>query len=126
MWREEGDRVQNENDHLVPLNALSCEVLANMAAGPIPPDKVKAWPRKGLVFTTTGTTPISELSKVKAKLDREMLPILQKIADRRADALGEPRELAFLHPWRFHDIRRTGKKLRSEHVWTPVTTAPLV
>src|SRR3546814_9481166 len=98
MWREEGDRVQNENDHLVPLNALSCEVLANMAAGPIPPDKVKAWPRKGLVFTTTGTTPISGLSKVKAKLDREMLPILQKIADRRADALGEPRELAFLPP----------------------------
>src|SRR3546814_18666644 len=63
---------------------------------------------KGLVFTTTGTTPISGLSKVKAKLDREMLPILQKIADRRADALGEPRELAFLPPWRFHDIRRTG------------------
>src|SRR3546814_11740593 len=79
-----------------------------MAAGPIPPDKVKAWPRKGLVFTTTGTTPISGLSKVKAKLDREMLPILQKLADRRADALGEPRELAFLPPWRSHDIRRTG------------------
>lgn len=108
MWREEGERVKNENDHLVPLNALACEVLADMAAGPIPPDKVKAWPRKGLVFTTTGTTPISGLSKVKAKLDREMLPILQKIADRRADALGEPRELAFLPPWRFHDIRRTG------------------
>lgn len=108
IWREEGERVKNENDHLVPLNALACAVLADMAAGPVPPEKAKAWPRKGLVFTTTGTTPISGLSKVKTKLDREMLPILQKMADKRADALGEPRELAFLPPWRFHDIRRTG------------------
>jgi hypothetical protein len=37
-----------------------------------------------------------------------MLPILQKMADDRADALGEPREMVFLKPWRFHDIRRTG------------------
>src|SRR5690606_18707937 len=32
----------------------------------------------------------------------------QKLADKRADALGEARELVFLPPWRFHDIRRTG------------------
>ena len=109
VWRQEGERVKNDNDHLVPLNDLACDVLADMAAGPILIEgKRKAWPRKGLIFTTTGETPISGFSKVKAKLDREMLPILQRLSDKRADALGEPRELVFLPPWRFHDIRRTG------------------
>lgn len=107
VWRLDGERVKNDEDHLVPINALAGEALADMAAGPAP-QKAKAWPRKGLVFTTTGKTPISGFSKVKAKLDREMLPILQRLADKRADALGEDREMIFLPPWRFHDIRRTG------------------
>jgi hypothetical protein len=102
IWRQHGDRVKNDEDHLVPLNELALEVLVDMAAG------AEHWLRKGLVFTTTGETPISGFSKVKAKLDREMLPILQKLADKRADALGEPRELVFLPPWRLHDIRRSG------------------
>lgn len=109
IWRQDGVRVKNDEVHLVPLNALAIEVLADMAAGPKPaPGKPKAWPRKGLVFTTTGETAISGFSKVKAKLDREMLPILQKLADKRADALGEAPELVFLPPWRLHDIRRSG------------------
>lgn len=101
-WRLDGERAKNENDHLIPLNALAVDVLAEMRGG------AKHWPRKGLVFTTTGETPISGFSKVKAKLDREMLPILQKLADKRADALGEEREIVFMPPWRLHDIRRTG------------------
>lgn len=109
LWRQEGERVKNENDHLVPLNAIALDVLADMVSGPVPPEgRAKPWPRKGFVFTTTGKTPISGFSKVKAKLDREMLPILQKLGDKRADALGEERELVFLPPWRLHDIRRTG------------------
>lgn len=109
IWHQDGERVKNDEDHLVPLNALAIEVLADMAAGPKPgAGKAKAWPRKGLVFTTTGETAISGFSKVKAKLDREMLPILQKLADKRADALGEAPELVFLPPWRLHDIRRSG------------------
>ena len=108
MWRQEGERVKNEEDHLGPLNGLAIDALAEVAAGALPGGAVKSWPRKGLVFTTTGTTPISGFSKVKAKLDREMLPILQRLADKRADALGEQRELVFLLPWRLHDIRRSG------------------
>jgi hypothetical protein len=107
VWHLRGERVKNENDHLVPLNSLAVDVLADITAGPQPGER-KRWPRKGLVFTTTGKTPVSGFSKVKAKLDREMLPILQELADRRADALGEQREILFLPPWRFHDIRRTG------------------
>lgn len=104
MWRQEGDRVKNEEDHLVPLNSHALAVLAEMAPG----EKVKGWPRKGLIFTTTGTTAISGFSKIKAKLDKEMLSILQRLSDKRADALGHEREIAFLPPWRLHDIRRTG------------------
>jgi hypothetical protein len=55
-----------------------------------------------------GSTPISGFSKMKRKLDTLMLPILQKLADDRADTLDEQREIAFLKPWRLHDIRRTG------------------
>lgn len=109
LWHQRGERVKNDEDHLVPLNSLALAALADIAAGPmLGPGEPKPWPRKGFVFTTTTTTPISGFSKVKAKLDREMLPILQKLADKRADALGEARELVFVAPWRFHDIRRTG------------------
>lgn len=110
MWRQAGERVKNEEDHLVPLSPAAAALLNEMAAGPAPYNggEQPVWKRKGLIFSTTGTTPISGFSKVKTKLDKEMLPILQKLADQRADALGEERELAFLPPWRFHDIRRTG------------------
>ena len=106
MWRQQGERVKNEEDHLVPLSMMAMELLGEIAAGQ--GASRERWKRKGLVFTTTGTTPISGFSKVKSKLDREMLPILQKLSDKRADALGEEREIVFVPPWRFHDIRRTG------------------
>lgn len=102
IWRQDGERVKNEEDHLVPLNTLAVDVLDDIRAG------ANRWPRKGFVFTTTGETPISGFSKVKKQLDREMLPILQRLADKRADALGEQHEIVFLPAWRFHDIRRTG------------------
>ena len=109
LWRQHGERVKNEEDHLVPLNIAALAVVGDIAAGPKPGEGArKPWPRKGLVFTTTGTTPISGFSKVKAKLDRAMLPILQRLADARSNALGEQREIIFLNPWRLHDIRRTG------------------
>ena len=54
------------------------------------------WPRSGLVFTTTGETPVSGFSRAKRRVDRE------------AGALGakeeEPIKIA---PWRLHDLRRT-------------------
>ena len=110
VWRQEGERVKNDEDHLVPLNSGAIDLLSEMSAGPVLVEAPvrKPWRRKGLVFTTTGVTPISGFSKVKAKLDLKMLPILQRLADQRADALGEERELVFLAPWRLHDIRRTG------------------
>lgn len=106
MWKQDGARVKNEEDHLVPLNPLAVNIINELAGGG--DSEAPQWKRRGLLFTTTGTTPVSGFSKVKAQLDRLILPILQKMSDERADALGEGRELVFLNPWRFHDIRRTG------------------
>ena len=110
MWRLHGDRAKNDTDHLVPLSSPAVELLDRMAMGPVikAGATAKPWPHKGFVFSTTGSTPISGFSKVKARLDALMVPVLQKLADDRADALGEPREIIHLTPWRLHDIRRTG------------------
>lgn len=106
LWRQAGERVKNDEDHLVPLQPAAVALLHDLAGSPS--QERKHWKRKGFVFTTTGTTPISGFSKLKLRLDRLMLPILQKMADDRAEALGEQSEIVFLTPWRLHDIRRTG------------------
>ena len=96
-WFLPGKRAKNDTDHIVPLNTFALAELDGLS-----------WKRKGLLFTTTGTTPISGFSKVKAALDKAMIPILQKMADDRAQALGEDSAPVVLPRWIFHDIRRTG------------------
>ena len=54
------------------------------------------WPRKGLVFTTTGKTPVSGFARTKRRLDKQM-----------AEIAAEEREERPLEPWRYHDLRRT-------------------
>lgn len=96
-WHMEGDRAKNEEDHLVHLNSLA---LAELEA--------LGWKRRGLVLTTTGTTGISGFSKMKKKLDAEMLPILQELADKRGGAMGENPHPVTMERWTLHDIRRSG------------------
>ena len=109
-WYLDGDRVKNDEDHLVPLSPMACAVLNEMAAGPkhISDKPEVGWRRSGLIFTTTGKTPISGFSKVKKRLDELMLGHLQHLSDDRADARGEAHEKVTLASWRLHDIRRTG------------------
>jgi len=98
VWKLPGERAKNDQDHVVPLNGLAMAELDALG-----------WRRRGFVFlSATGKTPISNFSDIKADLDRLMLPILQELADKRADALGEDRHAVTLDPWRLHDIRRTG------------------
>jgi len=98
LWSLPGERAKNDQDHLVPLNALAMGELGGLG-----------WKRRGIVFpSATGKTPISNFSDTKANLDKLMLPVLQELADKRADALGEERHNVTLEPWRVHDIRRTG------------------
>lgn len=96
-WKIEAARAKNNRDHLVHLNALAMAELSALG-----------WRRRGLVFTTTGDTPISGFTRLKAQIDRHMLAILQQAENERADAAGEAPHLIELKPWRLHDIRRTG------------------
>lgn len=90
LWIVPPARTKNKEEHLVPLSDLAVAILDDLAGG-------SAWPRKGLVFTTTGTTPISGWSKKKGELTAEMVKILT----------GDDEEAADLPHWVNHDLRRT-------------------
>jgi integrase len=81
-WLIPGQRTKNGRDHLVPLSDSAVTILEALPriAG-----------RAKLLFTTTGETSISGLSKIKARVAKAM-----------ADELGQ--EPA---PWTLHDLRRT-------------------
>jgi integrase len=80
-------RTKNGEEHFVDLSAQALAILNGLPGS-----------RQGLVFTTTGKTPISGFSKVKARLDALMAARLD----------GQ------LRPWRNHDLRRTVSTLMGE------------
>ncbi|MDB5693084.1 MAG: intA 4 [Alphaproteobacteria bacterium] len=86
LWTLPGYRTKNGKPQLLHLSELATKVLDEIADG-------STWPRQGLVFSTTGATPISGFSKAKLKLDELMAEHLVPGAE--------------LKPWRSHDIRRT-------------------
>jgi integrase len=83
-WVLPGRRTKNAKEQQLPLSRLAKTVLEEIAEG-------ESWPRRGLVFSTTGATPISGFSKAKRRLDQLM-----------SEALG-----GRFNAWRAHDIRRT-------------------
>ena len=87
LWTIPAARSKNGLMHLVPLNSLALTELQALGA-----NKHK----RGLIFTTTGTTPISGISKMKSRLDGAMAEILEDVDP------GNPRTA-----YRLHDIRRT-------------------
>ena len=75
-WTLPKERTKNKRPHVVPLPPLARDLL----------DSVKRIEsRAGLMFTTTGETPVSGWSRVKGRLDEAMKAPL----------------------WRLHDLRRT-------------------
>lgn len=87
-WRIPGDRTKNRLPHVVPLSDAAVAEIAAVAPK-------KDWPKKGLVFTTTGATAISGISKPKLRLDAEIAKA----------AKSEGREP--VSDWRLHDLRRS-------------------
>ena len=73
VWTIPGSRTKNHRTHLVPLAPAARELIASADTD--------------LVFTTTGTSPLSGWSKLKLRLDKHM---------------GDD-----IPPWRLHDLRRT-------------------
>jgi len=95
-WTLPGERAKNRETHIVPLSELARDVLDAVAGG----DK---WPRRGLVFSTTGARPVSGFSKAKRRLDEFMLQRARK----EAEKLGDDPTKVTIEPWRVHDLRRT-------------------
>ncbi len=94
VWTIPAARAKNALAHTVPLNSAALGVLEALGA---------AKRKRGLVFTTTGETPISGFSKAKKRLDRLALEILQQEAVEN----GGKADDVHLAPWRYHDLRRT-------------------
>jgi integrase len=85
-WSLPATRTKNKRPYAVPLPPLARALIA----------KVKRKPGAALLFTTTGTTPVSGWGRAKERLDAAML-----IEARRH------RRNATIPPWRLHDLRRT-------------------
>jgi integrase len=83
-WILPASRTKNAKAQHLPLSEPVMAILDELAGGAL-------WPRSGLVFTTTGKSPISGFSKAKKRLD---------------ELLKEELGLRFA-PWRTHDLRRT-------------------
>ncbi len=85
-WSIPAGRAKNGTAHTVPLSSAATEILAARAMGK------DDWPKKGLIFTTTGKTSVSGFSRAKARLD---------------ETIAKLNEGEALAPWRVHDLRRT-------------------
>ncbi|RWR29477.1 DUF4102 domain-containing protein [Sinirhodobacter populi] len=88
MWCLKAERTKNGRAHDVPLSKPVRAVLASVA-------RVDGVP--GYVFTTTGETPVSGLSKARDNIAKHMLEVAE-------EERGEPVEIPH---WTFHDLRRT-------------------
>jgi integrase len=80
-----GTRTKNHRAHVVPLAPLAREII----------ECVPRIAGTQLLFSTTGSTPVSGWSKCKERIDAAMLKVLRE------------QNRATLPPWRLHDLRRT-------------------
>ena len=85
LWHLPGTRTKNKKPFIISLPPLARELIASR---PMIGD---------LVFTTTGTTPVSGWSRLKRRLNEIMLSIAKK--ERGASAK--------IPPWQLRDLRRT-------------------
>lgn len=95
-WLIPAARAKNGHATTVPLTPAMIAELDNIGGG-------EKWPRKGLVFTTTGETPVSGYSRAKSRLDKAMTALAKKEAKKAGD---DPDDVS-IDPWRAHDLRRT-------------------
>lgn len=101
LWTLPRERSKNGEANIIPLNRHALAALDRLAGheGIERPE----WPRRGLIFTTTGKTPVSGFSRAKSRLDARMA----KMAAEDALEAGTDGEGVTVAPWRLHDARRT-------------------
>ena len=89
LWNLPASRSKNGSAVTIMLSNMAVAELDALAGG-------DEWPRSGLIFSTTGTTPVSGFSRAKRRLDKKIGELLKETDNPPA-----------LSPWRFHDLRRT-------------------
>lgn len=94
LWRIRKHRAKNNRAHLVPLVPLAVELIGALPSKP------------GLMFTTTGKTPISGFSKAKDNINAFLTGQRENAPDPAIDSL--------LADWRIHDFRRTAATCMAE------------
>lgn len=90
LWSLPAERAKNEKRHLIPLCGLAIAELEKLG-----------WQDSGFVLSTTGRSPISGFSKMKAALDKMVTADLQESSKGAGT-------VATLARWTLHDLRRTG------------------
>jgi len=86
-WTIPAGRAKNGKPHIVHLSALSVEVI----------EAVLNIAGQDLLFSGTGTRPVSGFSAAKRRLDKRMVDALREEAGNASELL----------PWVLHDLRRT-------------------
>lgn len=105
LWSIPRQKAKNDRAHEVPLSTAAVAIL-------------KSLPRAGdgLIFTTTGKTPVSGFSRAKRRLDKEMVKArraslsLPQEDNEYRHAMGIPDKKPLpveIPPWILHDLRRT-------------------
>ncbi len=94
-WRLPGERKKNGKSDEIPLFDAAVEIIKALK-------RVEGKP--GLVFSTTGNTPVSGFSRAKATIDRAILETMREEAKARGD---DPGEVEAPKQWQVHDVRRT-------------------
>jgi len=94
-WVIPKERVKNGQEHEVPLSAAAISIFQSLPQ----------IGRSGFLFTTTGEAPASGFSRVKRRLDFEILKLQKADAIKRGE---NPDTVKPLPHWTLHDLRRTG------------------
>jgi integrase len=94
-WVIPKQRSKNGQEHEVPLSAAAISVF----------EELPHIGRSGLLFTTTGQNPVSGFSRVKKRLDSEILKLQKADAIERGE---DPATVETIPGWTLHDLRRTG------------------
>jgi len=105
LWQIPAEKAKNKNAHLVPLSDAALAILESLSRV-----------GDGLIFTTTGKTPVSGFSRAKRRLDKEMekarraslgLPFDDDEYRRAMDIPAKKPLPIEIPPWIIHDLRRT-------------------
>jgi integrase len=95
LWEIPKERAKNNRANEVPLSDAAMEAIEGIP-------RIES--ARGLLFTTTGGSPVSGFSRAKRNLDRAMLDVARQEAAEGGD---DPNKVEIPN-WRFHDLRRTG------------------